>query len=152
MSDDIPLPPGLPDWIADHVRLYLSDPKKAHLWDASLGGGEGLLPTLLLITRGRRTGRVSMLPLIYRKVGDTYVVIASKGGAPQHPAWFLNLEAEPNCEIRVGPEKHDARARVAEGAERESLWSQLVDIYAPYEAYQERAGDRQIPVVVLEPV
>lgn len=140
----------LPDWIREHVELYLTDPEKAHMWDASSAGGSGLLPTLLLITRGRKTGETKMLPLIYKAVGEAFVIIASKGGAPTHPAWYLNLEAEPDCEIRVGKQAYEVRARVAEGDERQSLWQQLAEVYPPYDDYQQYAGDRQIPVVVLE--
>lgn len=145
------VPPGLPKWIADHVELYLNDPEKAHYWDASLGGGKGMIPTLLLVTKGRKTGDVKMLPLIYKKVGSGYVIIASKGGAPEHPAWYLNITDNPDCEIRVGKQILKARARVAKGAERERLWKELVEVYAPYTAYQQRTK-RQIPVVVLDPI
>jgi deazaflavin-dependent oxidoreductase (nitroreductase family) len=145
------LPEGLPAWIREHIELYLTDPDKAHMWDASLAGGEGVLPTLLLKTTGRKSGEEKLLPLIYKKVGDAYVIIASKGGAPAHPAWYLNIEAEPDCAIQVGREKLDVKARVADGAEREDLWQQLAAIYPPYNAYQNYAGDRVIPVVVLDP-
>ena len=91
-----------------------------------------------------------MLPLIYKKVGDAYVIIASKGGAPTHPAWYLNLVAEPHCQIRVGKENMAVTARDAAGAEREDLWGQLAEVYPPYNDYQKTAGDRTIPVVVLE--
>lgn len=144
------VPAGLPKWIADHVELYLNDPEKAHMWDASLGGGTGMIPTLLLIMTGRKSGETKMLPLIYKKVDDNYVIIASKGGAPSHPAWYLNIMASPDCEIRVGAASCKVRAREAQGAERERLWDELVEIYAPYTDYQART-DRQIPVVVLEP-
>ncbi|MDH3644438.1 MAG: nitroreductase family deazaflavin-dependent oxidoreductase [Gammaproteobacteria bacterium] len=148
MSD---LPSGLPQWIADHIKLYREDPDKAHMWDSSLGGGEGLLPTLLLTSKGRKSGEPRPLPLIYKKVGDNYVIIASKGGAPDHPAWYLNLEAEPSCHVQVGRDEMDATARTATGAERSDLWAQLAEVYAPYNDYQKYAGDREIPVVVLEP-
>jgi proline iminopeptidase len=111
----------------------------------------GILPTLLLSTIGRKSGRTSVLPLIYRKVNNGYVIIASKGGAPAHPAWFLNLSANPDCEIQVGHDYYRVRARTAAGDERESLWQQLVEIYPPYQDYQ-AATTRQIPVVVLEPL
>ncbi len=81
--------------------------------------GAGILPTLLLITKGRKSGEQKLLPLIYKKVGEAWVVIASKGGAPAHPAWFLNLQACPEYEIHVASEKHQVRARVATGAERD---------------------------------
>ena len=91
-----------------------------------------------------------MLPLIYKKVGNDYVIIASKGGAPAHPAWYLNLVDEPSCNVHVGTEKYSVNARVATGSERESLWDELVEIYAPYNDYKASAGEREIPVVVLE--
>ena len=145
------MPAELPDWIRDHIQLYLTDPDKAHDWDSSVAGGPGLLPTLLLMTRGRKSGEVKMLPLIYRQVGENFVIIASKGGAPSHPAWYLNLVAQPDCEIRVGAASYRVRARDAEGKEREDLWAQLAEVYPPYNDYQRFAGDREIPVVVLEP-
>ena len=147
---EIELPANLPRWIADHIRLYLSDPERAHLWDSTAAGGTGPLPTLLLTSTGRRSGEPRMLPLIYGEADGNYVIIASKGGAPAHPAWYLNLVANPDCEIRVGPKHFRARARTAEGAEREKLWEQMAGIYPPYRDYQQRTGDRVIPVVVLE--
>lgn len=72
---------NLPDWITAHVKLYSEDPEKGHMWDSTSVGGPGLLPTLLLHTTGRKSGRMSVLPLIYKKVGDGFVIIASKGGA-----------------------------------------------------------------------
>ncbi len=145
------LPTALPKWIADHVRMYREDPDSAHMWDATVAGGNGLLATLLLTSTGRRSGEPRPLPLIYKKVGDNYVVIASKGGAPTHPAWYLNLIAEPNCHVQVAKDEMDATARTASDTEREDLWSQLVEVYPPYADYQKSAGDREIPVVVLEP-
>lgn len=139
-------------WIAEHIKLYKTDPEKARLWDSRPLGGPGLLPTLLLTTKGRKSGQPRSLPLIYGEAGKSYVVIASKGGMPTHPVWFRNLEAEPRCELMVGAKKLTARARVAEGAEREKLWQQLVAIYPPYAEYQTRATTRTIPVVVLDPV
>lgn len=141
----------LPDWIKAHIALYLSDPDKGHLWDSSVAGGPGLLPTLLLTTTGRKSGEPRMLPLIYKKVGDNYVIIASKGGSPAHPSWYLNLEANPECHLHVAREQFDATMRVATGAERDDLWAQMAEIYPPYNDYQVSAGERLIPVVVLEP-
>ena len=145
------LPSTLPSWIADHVRLYLEDPEKARMWDSAVAGGPGPLPTLLLVSTGRQSGEPRPLPLIYGRSGDSYVVIASKGGAPDHPAWYLNLVVNPECEIHVGTLRTRARARTAEGAEREELWKRLTEIYPPYDDYQVSAGERRIPVVVLEP-
>ncbi len=144
------IPDELPQWIADHIKLYHEDPEKAHMWDSSLGGGTGMLPTLLLISKGRKSGEDRPLPLIYREIDGAYVVIASKGGAPAHPSWFLNLEANPECVIHVGPNQYKAKARVAQGEERAAKWQALAEIYPPYEDYQKSTGGREIPVVVLE--
>jgi len=150
--NDINIPDTLPGWIKEHVTLYLQNGEAGHYWDASLGGGEGMLTTLLLTTRGRKSGKQLILPLIYRPT-DTggYCVIASKGGAPAHPAWYLNLEADPNIHIQVATEKFDAVAREVQGEEREKLWQIMVNYYSPYTDYQ-AATQRQIPVVVLDPV
>ena len=138
-------------WIAEHIRLYQTDPEKAHLWDSRAVGGPGPLPTLLLVTKGRKSGAPRALPLIYGTAGDSYVVIASKGGMPTHPLWYRNLEAQPDCELQVGAKRMRARARVAAGAERERLWQELAGIYPPYLDYQ-KATQRTIPVVVLDPL
>ena len=139
-------------WIAEHIELYRTDPEKAHMWDSSTLGGPGLLPTLLLTTKGRKSGKPRALPLIYGTVGDSHIVIASKGGLPNHPLWYRNLEANPDCEVQVGTKKIAARARTASGDERDRLWKQMAEIYPPYDAYQKNAADRQIPVVVLDTV
>ncbi|MGD0492826.1 MAG: nitroreductase family deazaflavin-dependent oxidoreductase [Steroidobacteraceae bacterium] len=140
----------LPDWVQKHLQRYIaSDGADGYLWDASLGGGTGMIPTLLLTTVGRKSGRELTMPLIFGRSGENYVVIASKGGAPAHPAWYLNLEANPAVRVQVKADKFAARARTAHGPERDALWKKLVAIYAPYELYQTKT-DRQIPVVVLE--
>ncbi len=149
---EIRIPDQLPDWIKEHVALYLRDGEAGHYWDASLGGGKGMLTTLLLTTTGRKSGKPSILPLIYRPTDSGgYCVIASKGGAAAHPAWYLNLEASPQVKVQVANEKFNAIARVAEGEEREKLWKLMADYYPPYNDYQ-AATQRKIPVVVLDPV
>ena len=137
-------------WIAKHIELHRTDPEKAHMWDSAPLGGPGLLPTLLLTTKGRKSGEPRALPLIYGTFEGSYVVIASKGGMPTHPLWYLNLEANPECELQVGAKQVAARARVAAGEERERLWKQLAEIYPPYLDYQ-KSTERTIPVVVLDP-
>lgn len=138
-------------WIAEHTKLYQSDPEKARLWDSTPLGGPGVLPTLLLTITGRKSGTQRSLPLIYGEVADSYVVIASKGGMPTHPLWYRNLEAKPECDLMVGAKAISARARVAEGEEREKIWNMMVEIYAPYVDYQ-KSTERVIPVVVLDPI
>jgi proline iminopeptidase len=141
--------PELPDWIKNHTARYLAtDGADGYLWDATFGGGKGLVPTLLLTTTGRKSGKALTLPLIFGEAGTKYVVVASKGGAPAHPAWYLNLEANPEVKVQIKGDKFTARAHTAQGAEREALWKQMVAIYGPYADYQAKT-DRQIPVVVL---
>ena len=142
-------PTELPSWITDHLELYSRDPDKGHDWDSSSVGGPGVLPCLLLTTTGRKSGQLRTMPLLYKKVGAGYVIIASKGGAPAHPAWYSNLVSNPDCEIQVRADQIKVRARTAEGDEREDLWRQMADLYPPYNDYQ-AATDRKIPVVVLE--
>jgi deazaflavin-dependent oxidoreductase (nitroreductase family) len=142
----------LPDWIKDHVSRYLaSGGEDGYLWDASIGGGKGMVPTLLLTTVGRKSGKVLTLPLIFGQSGADYVVVASKGGSPAHPAWYLNLEAKPEVQVQVKADKFTARAHTATGAERTTLWTNMVGLYGPYADYQKKT-DRQIPVVVLKRV
>jgi deazaflavin-dependent oxidoreductase (nitroreductase family) len=142
----------LPDWIKNHLARYIAtDGAEGYLWDASLGGGKGLVPTLLLTTIGRKSGNALTLPLIFGRSGPNYVIVASKGGSPTHPAWYLNLQANPEVQVQVKAEKFTARTHTAEGTERALLWPKMVEIYEPYEQYQAKT-DRQIPVVVLTPV
>ena len=138
-------------WIAEHTKLYQSDPEKARLWDSTHVGGPGVLPTLLLTTTGRKSGTQRSLPLIYGEIADSYVVIASKGGMPTHPLWYRNLEAKPECDVMVGAKAFSARARIAEGDERGEIWNMMVKIYPPYVDYQ-KSTERVIPVVVLDPI
>ncbi len=113
----------LPAWIKDHVSRYLAtDGEDGYLWDASLGGGKGLVPTLLLTTVGRKSGRMLTLPLIFGRSGADYVVVGSKGGAPTHPAWYLNLQANPDVQVQVKGDKFTARAHTANPEERAALW------------------------------
>ena len=145
---EIKLPDDLPGFIKNHLRLYLeTDGKEGHMWQAP---GLDPLPTLLLKTKGRRSGKERILPLIYGKRGDDYVVVASKGGFPTHPLWYLNLVDEAEVGVQVATEKFQARARTASGDERSSLWEMMAEIYSPYNDYQKTAGTREIPVVVLE--
>src|SRR6266576_6951761 len=104
---------------------------------------------LLLTTKGRKSGEPRTKPLIYEEDGDRYVIVASKGGAPEHPDWYRNLEKDPNVELQVLDDVFPARARTAEGEERERLW-QLVNQQGPDYDSRQTKTDREIPVVVLE--
>ncbi len=111
----------LPSFIADHLKRYQdSDGADGHLWDSTAVGGPGLLPCLLLTTKGRRSGKEQPLPLIYGKCESGYVVVASKGGAPANPGWYLNLVDEPRVGVQVGADRFVADARTATGSERNS--------------------------------
>jgi len=105
---------------------------------------------LVLHTIGRRSGQPRKTPLSYTKDGDTYVVIASDGGSPRHPDWYLNLQDDPDAEVDVGGRRLQVQASTVTGDERERLWRQAVQSYAGYAGYQART-DREIPVVRLSP-
>ena len=142
----------LPRWMQDHLDAYRrTGGAEGHLMDFTAGGGKPNTPNLLLTTVGRQSGRPITLPLIYGREGPRYVVIASKGGAPAHPAWYLNLVAKDQVDVQVADREFPARARTASGDERRRLWSLMADIYPPYDDYQQKTS-REIPVVVLEPV
>ena len=147
------LVPGLPDWILDHAKRYLaSGGTEGHMYKVTPPGySEMTVPALLLTTTGRKTGERFIFPLFYGKTGDSYIVVASKGGAPQHPGWYRNLVANPEVEVQVGTAKMTARARTAAGAERAKLWQEALKFWPPYADYQTKT-EREIPVVVLDPV
>jgi len=126
-----------------HRRIY-------RLTGGKVGGRIANMPVLLLTTTGRKSGRPRTQPLAYTRAGEGYAVIASKGGAPHHPLWYLNLRANPLAEVTVGRVTEKVRAREAEGEERDQLWRQLADVYSGYDKYA-RKTSRRIPVIVLEP-
>lgn len=132
-------------WVADHIRDYVeSDGDKGHEWR------EGVM-TLLLSAKGRKSGVWRRTALIYGRDGENYVIVASKGGAENHPLWFLNLRDNPDAEIQAGADKLKVHARIAEGEERERLWETMAVIWPDYDVYKTKTA-REIPVVVLEPV
>jgi deazaflavin-dependent oxidoreductase (nitroreductase family) len=127
----------------EHVRRYReTGGEVGHIWK------EGST-VLLLTTTGRSSGKPRTTPLIYARDGDRYVIVASKGGAPDDPGWYLNLTRTPEVELQVEGEVFRARARTAEGEERERLWRKANEVWPHYAEYRERT-DREIPVVVLE--
>ncbi len=107
-------------------------------------------PILLLTTTGRKTGRPWTWPLTYLPDGDRLVVIASNGGQPNHPSWYLNLRADPRVSVQLGDQTRAMIAQTIEGEERARLWSRTVREYPAYVGYQQKT-DREIPVVILRP-
>jgi deazaflavin-dependent oxidoreductase (nitroreductase family) len=137
MADAAPRP-----WFAEHVDRYLAtDGEDGHDWNGR--------PTLLLTTRGRRSGEAHTLPLIYGRDGDRLLIVASRGGAPKHPSWYLNLLADPEVEVQVKGDRFHARAHPAGPDEKPRLWQTMTTVFPDYAVYQTRT-DRQIPVVILE--
>ena len=129
-------------WVQDHIREYVeSGGERGHRWKGT--------DTLLLTTRGRKSGDLRRTALIYGEDGDRYVVVASYGGRPQHPAWYLNLEADPQVTVQVKDETFQATARTATPEERERLWGTMAAIWPAYDEYQAKT-DREIPIVVIE--
>jgi deazaflavin-dependent oxidoreductase (nitroreductase family) len=136
-----------------HLLLRVIGPVHNAIYRLSGGkvaGRMGDAPVLLLSVIGRKSGKRRTTPLLYGRDGDNHVVIASMGGAPKHPAWYLNLQ-EQEAEIEVGRERLRARARDAEGEERDRLWAHMVALFPNYAEYQTKT-ERRIPVVVLEPI
>jgi F420H(2)-dependent quinone reductase len=129
--------------VADQVQRYEQS-----------GGTEGTLldgvPCVVLWTRGRQSGKVRKAPLMRVNDGDRYAVVASMGGAPTHPVWFLNVEADPRVTLQDGPEVRDYVAHVASPEEKADWWPKATAVWPAYDDYQ-ASTDRDIPVVVLEP-
>jgi deazaflavin-dependent oxidoreductase (nitroreductase family) len=129
-------------WVAQHIRRYVeTDGRRGHRWSG--------VNTLLLTTRGRKSGKLRRTPLIYGRDGERFLVVASQGGARKHPSWYLNLVENPDVLVQVGAEKFAARARPATGEEKPRLWRAMTSIWPEYDRYQARTT-RDIPLVILE--
>jgi deazaflavin-dependent oxidoreductase (nitroreductase family) len=127
---------------AEHVRAYReSNGEIGYKWRRGTA-------ILLLTTTGRASGQERTTPLIYRDDGDTWVVVASKGGSPEHPDWYTNLTADPDATIQIKADRIPVRGETVEGAERDRLWQRMNEVWPDYDRYQTRTP-RQIPVVVL---
>ncbi len=127
----------------EHVRRYReTGGAVGHIWRQGS-------TILLLTTTGRKTGQKRTIPLIYAQDGDRYVIIASKGGAPEHPGWYENLVRTPEVELQVKDEVFRARAHTVHGEERERLWRKANAVWPPYTEYAQKTS-REIPVVVLQ--
>ncbi len=125
-----------------HVRIY-------RLTGGRFVGRVGRAPILLLTTIGRRSGEPRTAPLLYLRDGERLAIVASFGGHPKHPVWYLNLTANPEVNVQVGRDRFDAAARTATPEERERLWPLFVEMYPGYAGYQEKTT-REIPIVLLE--
>ncbi len=126
----------------EHVARYrATDGAEGHEWQGT--------QCLILTTKGRRSGADRDSALIYGEHGDAYVVVASKGGAPEHPSWYKNLAADPHVNVQVRGDRFDAVARDATPAERVELWPLMTAEWPAYDEYQTKT-ERQIPLVVLE--
>jgi deazaflavin-dependent oxidoreductase (nitroreductase family) len=147
------LAPNLPGWMVDHANRYLSSGgSEGHMYKmAQPGRPEITVPSLLLTTTGRKSGEKFIFPLFYGEDKGKVFIIASKGGAPEHPGWYKNIEANPLVEVMVGTKKYQAKAHTVSGAERERLWEKSLTFWPPYADYKKKT-DREIPVVVLDPV
>lgn len=129
-------------WVAEHTREYVeTHGEKGHQWRG--------VQTLLITIRGRKSGKLRRTALIYGRDGDRYLIVASKGGAKQHPLWYLNLRDDPNVRVQVGAEEFEATATTATPDERARLWPIMAKIWPAYDGYQVKT-ERVIPVVILE--
>ena len=128
-------------WVKEHIDNYVTTGgADGHIWNG--------VPTLLLTTTGRKSGQRHRTALIYGQDGEDYVIVASKGGDPAHPAWYLNLTANPEVEVQVGDEVFSARAETVGDEDRERLWPAMAKIWPDYDNYAQKT-DRTIPVVRL---
>ena len=131
-------------WMADHIKTYVeTDGKKGHIWRG--------MTTLLLITRGRKSGILRRSALIYGEDDGRYLVVASNGGAKHHPSWYLNLVENPEVGLQVGGEMFKAIARTANEEEKPRLWEIMAKIFPTYDDYASKAP-REIPLVIFERV
>lgn len=138
------------DWVTEHREKYLrSGGVEGHIEDLTAVNGHDFGTHLLLKYIGRKSGKTFITPLCYGDIGGEVVVCASKGGADNHPAWYLNLVARPDVEFQIGTQAFRGTWRVAEGAERDKVWTFMVDNYPFYADYQGWT-DRVIPLVMMK--
>ncbi|MFD4656919.1 nitroreductase family deazaflavin-dependent oxidoreductase [Kitasatospora sp. NPDC058444] len=137
--------PSPAQWVRDQVELYESSggTRGTTLWETGL-------PVVIVTMRGAKSGRIRKIPLMRVEHKGRYAAVASKGGFPQHPAWYSNLKADPHVELQDGPERRAMTARELTGDEKARWWQRAVAAYPPYAEYQEKTH-RVIPVFVLEP-
>ena len=137
------------NWKEDHLGMYLrSGGAEGHIVDVSDIGGRKLTTTLLLQVVGRKSGKTRITPLIYGDIGGEVVIVASKGGADHHPAWYLNIKDSKELRFQIATQAFRGTWREPRGAERVQVWDFMVGIFPPYKAYQASTA-REIPLVML---
>lgn len=138
------------DWKTVHLEMYLnSGGVEGHIVDVRDIGGHAFTTTLLLRYTGRKSGRTIVTPLIYGDIDGEVVIVASKGGADHHPAWYLNVKDSEQLEFQIGAQAFRASWREPSGAEREKVWDFMAGVFPPYKSYQ-ASTERQIPLVMLK--
>ncbi len=137
------------DWMAEHLRSYLeSGGAEGHIVDLRVIGGHAFTTHLLLKTIGRKSGETRITPLIYGDIGGEVVIVASKGGADVHPAWYLNIKSAREVDYQIGGQAFRSTWREPEGKERDEIWAFMAKVYPPYIEYQSKTL-RTIPVVMF---
>ncbi len=142
MTQNQPATDSPSNWVAEHTQRYAeTNGEDGHLWRGA--------PTLLLTVKGRRTGQWRRTALIYGQDGDRYLLVASRGGADEHPQWYLNLDADSEVQVQVLGDKFEARARTASPDEKRQLWPIMAAVWPAYDEYQAKTS-RDIPLIILE--
>jgi len=140
------------DWKTEHLDAYLdSGGTEGHIVDLTDIKGHAFTTTLLLRYTGRKSGKTLVTPLIYGDIGGEVVIVASKGGADHHPAWYLNLVEADDLEFQIASQAYRATWREPTGEERARVWDFMVSVFPPYAAYQ-ASTRRQIPLVMMRAV
>jgi deazaflavin-dependent oxidoreductase (nitroreductase family) len=140
------------DWKGEHQNAYLrSGGAEGHIMDVTDLGGHKLTTMLLLKYVGRKSGKTMITPLIYGDIGGEVVIVASKGGADHHPAWYLNIRDSKELSFQIATQAYRATWREPEGAERTRVWEFMVGVFPPYKAYQ-ASTTREIPLVMMSVV
>ena len=136
--------PSPSDFVSDQVETY----ERSGGAEGNTMGGK---PVIILTTKGAKSGKIRKTPLMRVEHDGRYAVVASKGGAPEHPVWYHNIAANPDVELQDGPDRRDYRAHEAAGDEKAQWWDRAVEAWPDYAEYQKKT-DREIPLFVLEPV
>ena len=140
------------DWISEHREMYLrSGGAEGHVMDLTAVGGPSFATHCMIKYKGRKSGKTFITPLIYGDIGGEVVIVASKGGADQHPEWYLNIRASDEVEFQIATQAFRATWREPQGAERDKVWNFMVDVFPSYANYQ-ASTDRQIPLVMMKAV